>query len=531
MGFHRIVRDCLATPRESVLDHAETLAILIQNILLSPAPLYRIAEWAAPISPQALGISTTQKGCLNDDRVARVLDALISARARNLFFRLALHIIKRFEIDTRRIHQDTTTVTFYGRYARSSREPRITHGRNKDHRPDLKQLVFGVNITADGAVPVSHQIHSGNRTDDTIHHGNVDGLRQLLRRDDFIYVADSKLCTKKNLAHIASYGGKFVTVLPRTRSEVQEFRRQLRKGMPIRWRRFLVQPNKRRRSDPPSVYWTTADAPTQTQDGYRLVWCRSSQKAELDAAARENALQKAETAMVELNGRLNRGKLRRRTIINKQVKALLRSFECQTLLKVTVRSHVKVKIKYMRSGRPKSGDPVQEVRSRTFRLELHRDHNALQAEARQDGVFPLVTNLQPRQASKKETLLIYKYQSYVEKRHALLKSELEVAPVYLKKPLRVVGLLHASYLAMTLDALIERTVRQNMLSRGIEALPILPEGRLSKTPTTARILEMFSGVAWYEFERNDEVVAFPIRLTTLQKELLRLLDIEPSAYA
>ncbi|RLB53065.1 MAG: hypothetical protein DRI34_13920 [Deltaproteobacteria bacterium] len=64
----------------------------------------------------------------------------------------------------------------------------------------------------------------------------------------------------------------------------------------------------------------------------------------------------------------------------------------------------------------------------------------------------------------------------MEKRHALFKTELEVAPVYLKKPRRAAGLVHAVFLAMTLDALIERTLRQGMSQHGIEALPILPEG-------------------------------------------------------
>jgi hypothetical protein len=32
---------------------------------------------------------------------------------------------------------------------------------------------------------------------------NVDELRALLGRDDFVHVADSKLCTKENLDHVA----------------------------------------------------------------------------------------------------------------------------------------------------------------------------------------------------------------------------------------------------------------------------------------------------------------------------------------
>ena len=169
MTFSRIARSCLGTPREGLLDHAQTLSILVQNIILSPAPLYRIAEWSASISPEALGINDAEKQSINDDRVARSLDALVSPRARSLFFRLALHIIKQFELDTRRIHHDTTTVTFHGRYESSIHEPRIIRGINKDHRPDLKQLVFGLNVTADGAVPLSHEVYSGNRTDDTVH--------------------------------------------------------------------------------------------------------------------------------------------------------------------------------------------------------------------------------------------------------------------------------------------------------------------------------------------------------------------------
>ena len=103
--------------------------------------------------------------------------------------------------------------------------------------------------------------------------------------------------------------------------------------------------------------------------------------------------------------------------------------------------------------------------------------------------------------------------------------------MYIKKPLRAVGLVHSVFLAMTLDALIERTVRLNMIRDGVSALPILPEGRETRTPTTARILEMFSDVCWYEFERGGETVTFPIQLTPLPNQLLRLLDIDLVAYA
>ena len=36
----------------------------------------------------------------------------------------------------------------------TDRPARITRGYNKDHRPDLKQLLYNRTVTADGAVPV-----------------------------------------------------------------------------------------------------------------------------------------------------------------------------------------------------------------------------------------------------------------------------------------------------------------------------------------------------------------------------------------
>jgi transposase len=242
-------------------------------------------------------------------------------------------------------------------------------------------------------------------------------------------------------------------------------------------------------------------------------------------------LQKTETELFSLGTRLNRGRLHDRAAINKEIKNILQRFKCRRFLKVSISTHVLVQTKRLRRGRPRKEDPVQQIRSSLFQLAVQQDKDALRTEARTDGVFPLATNLKPREASKKDVLLIYKYQPYVEKRHALFKHELGIAPVYLKKPRRAAGLIHATFLAMTLDALIERTLRQGMQRFAIESIPILPEGRSTKTPTTARLLEMFSGISWYEFERGGETVTFPVQLSKIQKLLLRLLDIDPSAYA
>jgi transposase len=53
----------------------------------------------------------------------------------------------------------------------------------------------------------------------------------------------------------------------------------------------------------------------------------------------------------------------------------------------------------------------------------------LATEAVSDGVFPLITN--DRKLSEQELLLAYKGQPVIEKRFEQLKTEVEVAPVFL----------------------------------------------------------------------------------------------------
>src|SRR5947208_8676564 len=104
--------------------------------------------------------------------------------------------------------------------------------------PDLKQLVLGLSVSADGSVPLVHKIYDGNQTDDRLHPENHQRLRQLLKRSDFIYVADCKLATEENLRRISGCGGRFVSVMPRTWKEDALFRQCVRGGQ-VQWDHLL----------------------------------------------------------------------------------------------------------------------------------------------------------------------------------------------------------------------------------------------------------------------------------------------------
>jgi transposase len=321
---------------------------------------------------------------------------------------------------------------------------------------------------------------------------------------------------------------KYVFTCSPTRED-RRFRQQLREGRPpVRWRRFHAIPNHRRQEGPPDFYYGTRAGPQQSEEGYRIIWVRSSQKADLDRQLRDHHIRQAELELHALAGKVGTRRLRTRSDITKKVASILSAHAVADLLQVRTVSFTEVEHRYLRRGRPRAGDPMRKIVRRRLKLEIARDKEAIRREAGTDGVFPLITNLHDR--SRREVLDIYKYQPYLEKRFALTKSEYGIAPIFLKKPVRVVGLMHVYFLAIMLSALLEREVRQAMASRGLAKIPVLPEGRATATPTTPRILENFSGVAWQSFQEAERVLDFPVQLNDTQRLLLDLGRVPATLY-
>jgi len=158
--------------------------------------------------------------------------------------------------------------------------PVITHGFNKDHRPDLKQLLYILTISADGAVPIAYRSADGNTVDDVTHIETWDSLVSLVGSPDFTYVADSKLCSAEAMGHIARLGGRFVTIIPHGRKEDTWFRGFAQTHVPA-WEEAYRRKGARQ-GDPDEV-WRTFVAPAPSTEGYRVIWVHSSAKAGRDA--------------------------------------------------------------------------------------------------------------------------------------------------------------------------------------------------------------------------------------------------------
>jgi transposase len=171
------------------------------------------------------------------------------------------------------------------------------------------------------------------------------------------------------------------------------------------------------------------------------------------------------------------------------------------------------------------------VRSEATRFDLswRIDHDRLAVEARCDGIFPLVSNVTTMSAL--DLLLAYKQQPMIEKRFSQLKTDFVVAPVFLKEVSRIQALLCVYFLALLTESLLERELRRAMGREGVESLPLYPEGRACRRPTSRRVIDLFEDVQRHELaERGHTAVVFSTELTRLQRKILRLLGM-PKAYS
>jgi len=537
LGLRRFFEEALGRlDQRLALSPVDAALVLVRNFALSREPLYGVPEWAGRFVPEQLEMDARMVELLNDDRLGRTLDRFFLADLRTLTTRIVVHMVSEFGLDLSRAHNDSTTITFSGAYRRSSapradgrRTLRVAHGHNKDHRPDLKQLVWTLTVAGDGAVPVHYNVYDGNVTDDRTHIQTWQTLREIVGSTRFLYVADSKLCTREQMGHIAGAGGHFLTVLPRTRKEDMLFRSQLAE-QPATWELIWERTPLRRKSDPPERFEAASVAQTSSE-GYRIVWFRSSEKWKRDERFRQDCIDAARFQIQGLRERAGRRELKTREQVVAAARDILERTGTGQFLTVEIAERSRHVHKQAGPGRP--GRNTAYVRDITVVYEpvVVPDLEQIRAAAAADGVFPLITNVGSDTMDPLQILQTYKYQSFVEKRHEQLKTAAEVAPVNFKTAERIEAFLFFYFVAVLVHALIERDVRAAMTARKISSIPLYPEGRKCSAPTADKILALFEPLRRHRLLRSNKLVqTFYDDLSDIQRLVLELLNISAKPY-
>ena len=401
MQLQRILSEHL--PRDdsrTELSTVTSLLVLFANLLMAREPVYGVGEWAALFPPNLLGLREQDLSRLHDDRLGRCLDRMFEGIGPTLIMAVVRHVIREFKVGLEELHNDSTTVSFYGAYDAAGLESEqrgrpthaITWGHSKARRPDLKQLLYILTVTSDGNVPVYFSSESGNTVDDGTHIGTWDLLYELIGHANFLYVADCKLASSENLSHIATRGGRFVTVLPRGRSEDIAFRQRLRTTPSVpKWTLLYALADEHGR-EVDELYVCSDDH--VHSEGYRLLWYRSTRKVEQDQSRRARSIQKGTEVLSDLRARLQgpRTRFRERSKVEQALAETLAAADASSWLLVEIEEQEEETFRQATRGRPSDQTKyLKETRTR-FTLTWKLNVEAISEAEREDGVFPLLTN-------------------------------------------------------------------------------------------------------------------------------------------
>jgi uncharacterized protein DUF4277 len=487
------------------ITHGEVIEALVANRLTAPAPMVRVAEWAAAMAvEEAYGISPE---LLNDDRIARALDA-VAPQLDAITGSVGAAAVTEFGVDVSRLHWDLTSISLYGAYPQADEEyPAPRWGHPKDRRADLKQIQTGLAVSGDGGIPVFHRAYDGGAGEVAQVAGAMTALRRIAGPRPFLLVGDSKLISYTNAAAMSTQGVGFVAPLAASRVPAGLFA-ALEPGAGT-----AVDYAPARDAGKPAVrgsYRVLEDGgmdlrgPRKADPVVHLRRILVYSPANAAGAAKARARKLAKAA--EELDRLVRTAGTRFHPTADAVAARVTTIAAQRRVRVYLRTAI---------TRDATGKPV---------LSWHFDQAAIDAEAAADGWYALLANLPPSQAGPAEVFRRYKGQHVVERRYGEFKGPLAVAPLFLKTNRRIAALITVICLALLIFCLAERQVRNALAPHGGTMTSLPGYGPTLARPTGRTIFQALADLRLIPaHDGNPAVIPRP---AGVQARLLDLLDID-----
>lgn len=464
--------------------HVEALII---NALRDRQPLYKVCESMAELDLPLLFGPDVRAEDFNDDALGRTLDALAQITMAEVFSSIALNAAAVFGVSIDRLHADTTSVSLFGEYKNKKGKIKIDRGFSKDKRGDLKQIVLGLMVNAEG-YPTYGDVVDGNKDDKTWNKEVIQGIDALTKclGPDIIYIADSCAVTGPNLRAAKKQHLQLISRVPATFSLVNELKEEA-------WKLDDWTVIGKLRDDPKAAIYKIRSLPGIIEDvTYRCIVVHTS------------------TLDILKEKKLQRRLKRQCKEVRKELKALSKTeFACvpdaqnacaeleekwsQTLYGVTLEIKENVVPKKRGRGRPKKGVPVPtrtyySVQG-TIQEPTEDEINTIREKM---ASFVLLTNVSEERLSDVEVLIEYKGQSSVEKRFSFLKDPEFIDSIYLKNPDRVYALGFIFLFGLLIAAYIESIVRRE-LKRNNKAITV-PGGRIQQNPTLRSLLDLLNTV-------------------------------------
>jgi transposase len=422
-----------------------------------------------------LGNEELQASDFNHWKLGRELEHLFDFGVGHLFAEISLEVCQEQGIDRSLCHGDTTSFSFCGSYEDQAEEAvQITYGYSKDHRPDLKQIVWEMAVSEDWGIPLLCAAWSGNASDSEIFHQRLRKLKTAFLAGhwpNLISIHDSKGYSKRNQVWFDHL--HFVSRVPATYADHDKCVKQA-----------ISQGNWIAVDDSEQKFWQEFN-----RDGERWLVVYSLAGEDRSRNNLSKAITKEKVALSQKLARL------KRKCFGCEADARQAATELFSKAKYHRYSQLQVEAitKHVGRGRPKADSEKILDHWRVIGAQIEEDVLKLVSLDRERACYIVATNVPLERMSGRDVVEAYGKQSTVERGFRFLKDPLFfTSALFLKKPERVQGLLMVMTLAMMVYALAERRLRQILAATG-ETLPNqikLP----TRTPTLRWVFQMLDGI-------------------------------------
>lgn len=502
------------------------IVALIVNILVHRRPLYLVREFYEAMDLSVLFDEPVSAADLNDDALGRALDRLYEANSQLCFQTIAATAITRGHLEVRSVHADTTSVPLYGEFeptkgdlAFQEAHPdrpllEITYGHSKQHRPDLKQFLYGLVVSKEG-VPLLGDVNNGNMSDKTWNRQTIDEIKtSMLDPKRLIDVADSVLITEDNLEDMAKAHMRFISRLPETYKLAHELKERA-------WESGRWQEIGPLRGGPEAARYATQSFQTTLYGrSYRFLVVRSSSLDKRKMKKIERMVGKERLSLEKEAAQLARQRFACEADARQ---ALCRFLEAHrgVLHRLTGDIHAEETVRRP-PGRPRK-DVTSPVEI-TYTVQVRVDApvpRVLQELRERESTFVLITTLPEDEWSDAAVLHEYKEQQSVEQRFRFLRQPVLVDGIYVKSSRRAEALAYVFLMALFVAAFIEMKIRREL--QRTRSCVELPGKRLTNRSTIRAILDVLSTIQVVRIQTDQGVIrTLP---SNTDRRALRILEL------
>lgn len=556
MGVVSIIDRMVPSQKKRLISHGQMVAGLMVYLLNNGRAMYEVEKWAEETAILSYLFPGYQSSDWTDDRIEDTLDAVYAAEPEQMEGAISAHNVSEFGIGLDVIHYDTTSVSLWGTYDSATEQPAvlITFGHNKDHRPDLKQVVVGAAVSGDGGVPLISNTHDGNTNDSVLPISYWERLRRLAGKSSFCFIGDCKIASLDTLRSICSQDGLFLAPMAMTQAEQERLIKRKKEGTlnlesvdlsaekelrPI-YERLTDRVSNRQKKEnvqqKPDSYmvhedcWLIKDNLDRPHKLRKLI-VYSEQLALINAETRKRHLEKAQTELSALRQKLNKRKLVSREAIETAKNKILSNCKVPGFMDAIIEEHTETVSKKIGKGRPGPNSKYINEEKKIYDLTVDLDQQAIKDDSLLDGLFLMVTNQDAQKWPPSRLLALYKQEYKVERLYRVMKGPLAVSPMLLEKPHRICSMIFIITLTLQLYTLIQRQAAQELLQRNSPLDGLFPNKIKTWRPQTDKMLAAFDNIHLVQINDESTSALDITTLDSLQLEILHLLGVPENKYS